>query len=165
MNATRNRNQGFPHIRWLIRRDLPAVLRIEDASFREPWTEDEFVRSLRLRGVVGVVAEHQDVVISYMIYELLRDSIHLLSIAVHPDFRRQGVGTTMLAKLASKMEYQRRGKITTLASEINLDAQVFLRDYGFRATEVVKDYYHPGEDAYFFVYRQPVTASVWESTK
>ena len=157
MNATGN--QGFPHIRWLVRKDLPAVLRIEDASFREPWTEDEFVQSLRLRNVIGMVAEHQDMVIGYMIYELHRDSIHLLSIAVHPDFRRQGVGTAMLAKLASKMEYQRRGKITTLASEINLDAQIFLRKYGFLATEVVKDYYHPGEDAYFFVYRQPVTAS------
>ena len=129
MSTTRNRDQGFPHVRWLIRRDLPAVLRIEDASFREPWTEDEFVQSLRLRNVIGMVAEHQDLVISYMIYELHRDSIHLLSIAVHPDFRRQGVGTAMLAKLASKLEYQRRGKITTFASEINLDAQVFLRGF------------------------------------
>jgi ribosomal-protein-alanine N-acetyltransferase len=159
MSITRNHTQGFPHIRWLIRRDLPAVLRIEDASFRVPWTEDEFVRSLRLRNVIGMVAEHQDMVIGYMIYELHRDSIHLLSIAVHPDFRRQGVGAAMLAKLVSKL-YQRRGKITTLASEINLDAQVFLREYGFRATEVVKDHYRPHEDAYFFVYRQPVTASV-----
>jgi ribosomal-protein-alanine N-acetyltransferase len=159
MSITRNHTQGFPHIRWLIRRDLPAVLRIEDASFRVPWTEDEFVQSLRLRNVIGMVAEHQDMVIGYMIYELHRDSIHLLSIAVHPDFRRQGVGAAMLAKLVSKL-YQRRGKITTLASEINLDAQVFLREYGFRATEVVKDHYRPHEDAYFFVYRQPVTASV-----
>ena len=159
MSITRNHTQGFLHIRWLIRRDLSAVLRIEDASFRVPWTEDEFVRSLRLRNVIGMVAEHQDMVIGYMIYELHRDSIHLLSIAVHPDFRRQGVGAAMLAKLVSKL-YQRRGKITTLASEINLDAQVFLREYGFRATEVVKDHYRPHEDAYFFVYRQPVTASV-----
>lgn len=150
-----------PHIRWLGRRDLPAVLRIEDASFREPWTEDDFVKSLRQRNVIGMVAEHQDLIIGYMIYELHRDSIHLLSIAVHPDFRRQGVGTAMLAKLASKLQLQQnRTKITTMASEINLDAQLFLKEHGFRATEVVKDHYHPGEDAYFFVYRQPVAASV-----
>jgi len=147
-----------PHIRWINRKDMPTVLRIEDVSFREPWTEDDFIKSLRQRNVIGMVAEHQDLVIGYMIYELHRNRIHLLSIAVHPDFRRQGVGTAMLAKLASKL-YSNRTKITTIASEINLDAQLFLRQHGFRATEVVKDYYHPGEDAYFFVYRQPVAAS------
>ena len=148
-----------PHIRWVTRKDMPAVLRIEDASFREPWTEDDFVKSLQQRNIIGMVAEHRDLVIAYMIYELHRDSIHLLSIAVHPDFRRQGVGTAMLAKLASKLQYQSRSKITTMASEINLDAQMFLREHGFRATEVVRDHYHPGEDAYFFVYRQPVATS------
>lgn len=148
------------HIRWLMRRDMPAVLRIEAASFREPWTEDKFINCLRQRNVIGMVAEHQDSIIGYMMYELHRDRLHLLAIVVHPDFRRQGNGTAMLAKLIEKVKgRQDRAKITTTVSEINLDAQLFLKKHGFRATEVFKDYYCPGEDAYFFVCRQSVFSS------
>ncbi len=30
------------HIRWMIRRDMPEVMRTERASFEYAWTEDDF---------------------------------------------------------------------------------------------------------------------------
>ena len=46
------------HIRWMIRRDMPEVLAIEHASFEYPWCEEEFLRVLRQRNCIGMVAEH-----------------------------------------------------------------------------------------------------------
>ena len=46
------------HIRWMIRRDMAEVLEIERAAFEFPWFEEEFIRCLRQRNCIGMVAEH-----------------------------------------------------------------------------------------------------------
>ena len=40
-------NQTCVHIRWMIRRDMPTVLSIEESSFEFAWSEEEFIRCLR----------------------------------------------------------------------------------------------------------------------
>ena len=35
------------HIRWMIRRDMPEVLDVENDGFEFPWSEDDFIRCLR----------------------------------------------------------------------------------------------------------------------
>ena len=86
------------HIRWMIRRDMPEVLAIEHASFEFPWCEEEFLRVLRQRNCIGMVAEHGERVVGFMIYELHKNRLHVLDFAVHPEFRRQGVGRQMVAQ-------------------------------------------------------------------
>ena len=48
------------HIRWMIRRDMPEVLDVERSSFEFPWAEDDFIRCLRQRNCIGMVAEVDD---------------------------------------------------------------------------------------------------------
>lgn len=143
------------HIRWLIRRDLAAVLEIESSSFEFPWQEKTFIDTLRQRNCIGMVAEHECDVAGFMIYELRRTSISLLSIAVHPDYRRIGIGTALIAKLLTKLNHVRRNQIDVQVRETNLGAQLFLRDLGFRAVAVVSNYYDDSdEDAYLFNYEK-----------
>src|SRR5271168_1726673 len=77
------------HIRWMIRRDMPEVLAIEHASFEFPWCEEEFLRVLRQRNCIGMVAEYGERVVGFMIYELHKNKLHVLDFATHPEFRRQ----------------------------------------------------------------------------
>ena len=58
------------HIRWMIRRDMPDVLEIERQDFEFPWIDEDFIRCLRQRNCIGMVAEHEDHVVGFMIYEL-----------------------------------------------------------------------------------------------
>src|SRR5690606_11527131 len=53
------------HIRWMIRRDMPEVLQIEKASFEFPWYEDDFIRCLRQRNCIGMVAEQGERVVGF----------------------------------------------------------------------------------------------------
>ncbi|HMB06550.1 MAG TPA: ribosomal protein S18-alanine N-acetyltransferase [Isosphaeraceae bacterium] len=141
------------HIRWMIRRDMPEVLAIEHASFEYPWCEEEFLRVLRQRNCIGMVAECGERVVGFMIYELHKNKLHVLDFAVHPDTRRQGVGLQMVAKLVGKLSNHRRTRIVLSVRETNLPAQLFYRIQGFRALEVVREYYQDtGEDAYTMVY-------------
>ncbi|MEZ6137997.1 MAG: ribosomal protein S18-alanine N-acetyltransferase [Pirellulaceae bacterium] len=138
----------------MIRRDMPAVLAIEEASFEFPWCEEEFIRCLRQRNCIGMVAERDDEVIGFMIYELHKNRLHLLNFAVDPACRRNSVGQSMLAKLVSKLSDDRRNRIMLEVRETNLDAQLFFKNAGFRAISVLRDFYEDTtEDAYLMQLR------------
>ncbi|MCO6043616.1 ribosomal protein S18-alanine N-acetyltransferase [Aeoliella sp. ICT_H6.2] len=142
------------HIRWMIRRDMGEVLQIEKGSFEFPWFEEDFVRCLRQRNCIGMVAEYGERVIGFMIYELHKTRLHVLNFAVAPEYRRLGVGEQMIDKLISKLSSQRRTRISLEVRETNLSAQLFFKDSGFRATAVLRDFYDDStEDAYVMQYR------------
>ena len=141
------------HIRWMIRRDMPEVLAIEHASFEYPWCEEEFLRVLRQRNCIGMVAEQGERVVGFMIYELHKNKLQVLDFATHPEFRRLGVGNQMLAKLVGKLSSHRRTRIVLHVRETNLAAQLFFRIQGFRAMDVVREHFaDTGEDAYLMNY-------------
>jgi ribosomal-protein-alanine N-acetyltransferase len=150
------------HIRWMIRRDMSEVLQIESEGFEFPWSEDDFIRCLRQRNCIGMVAEHDDRVVGFMIYELHRTRLHLLNFAVTDEFRRRRVGTQMLAKLLAKLSSQRRTRIALEVRETNLAAQIFFRSMGFRAVSVLHDFYDDTtEDAYLMQHRyRPVETEI-----
>jgi [ribosomal protein S18]-alanine N-acetyltransferase len=137
------------HIRWMIRRDMQEVLQTEQASFEFAWSEEDFLRCLRQRNCIGMVAEQGERVVGFMIYELHKTKLHILNFAVHPNCRRIGVGSQMIAKLISKLSSHRRTRITLEVRETNLCAQLFFRSQGFRAVRVLRGYYEDsGEDAF-----------------
>lgn len=148
------RNAVRTHIRWMIRRDMPEVMVTERASFEYAWTEDDFLRCLRQRNCIGMVAEADDRVIGFMIYELHKSRLHILNFAVHPQARRAGIGGMMVGKLVNKLSTHRRQKITLAVRERNLAAQQFFRAADFKATRVLRNYYEDsGEDAFQMEYR------------
>lgn len=142
------------HIRWMIRRDMPEVLDIEGSCFEFPWSEDDFIRCLRQRNCIGMVADCEDKVVGFMIYELHKTRLHVLNFAVHCDHRRLGIGQRMIDKLVAKLSNQRRNRILLEVRETNLDAQLFFRAQNFRAVSVLRDFYEDTtEDAYLMQYR------------
>jgi ribosomal-protein-alanine N-acetyltransferase len=158
--TTSAKTQAPVHIRWMIRRDMAEVLQIEDRSFEFSWSEEDFIRCLRQRNCIGMIAEHNERVVGFMIYELHRNRLHVLNFAVHPDFRRRGVGTQMVRKLVSKLSPQRRSRIMLEVRETNLDAQLFFRDSGFRAVSLLRDFYEDTtEDAYLMQFRYTAAAA------
>ena len=143
-------------IRWAINRDTPTLLAIEAASFEDPWTEEELLRCLRQRNTIGMVAELDDDVVGFMIYELHKNSLHLASLAVDPQYRRRGIGRAMIRSLTGKIGLGSvRNRITLEVRESNLPAQLFFKSQGFRAVQVLRDFYENStEDAYLMQYRR-----------
>ena len=146
---------GVPvHVRWMIRRDMPHVLAIEQESFEFPWSEEDFIRCLRQRNCIGMVAEIDDTIVGFMVYELHKCRLHLLNFAVAGKWQRQGIGTQMAGKLQSKLSAQRRTRILLEVRETNLAAQLFFQKAGFRAVSVLRSFYDDTpEDAYVMQYR------------
>lgn len=148
-------------LRWMIRRDMPEVLAIEQEAFEFPWSDEDFTRCLRQRNCIGMVAEVGDSVVAFMIYELHRTRLHVLNFAVRRSHRRLGIGTQMMGKLFAKLSVERRDRILLEVRERNLPAQVFFRSLGYRAITVLKDFYEDStEDAYLMQFLSAEAASV-----
>ena len=156
MNELKTRNEPLinVHIRWMIRRDMAEVLDIEQASFEFPWLEEDFLRCLRQRNCIGMVAEYDERVVGFMVYELHKDHLHVLNFTVNPDSQYQGVGRQMVEKLFGKLSKEGRNRVSLEIRETNLVAQLFFQNLGFVATDVLRDRYDDTtEDAYLMVFR------------
>lgn len=143
------------HIRWMIRRDLPRVMQIDELCFEFPWSEEEYIRCLRQRNCIGMVAERGDEVVGFMIYELHKNRINLLVLGVDPNYGRRGICSAMIDKLVSKLSPHpdRRNRITLCVVDDNLDAHLFFRRLGFKASRVHRGTGCNGSDEYEMVYR------------
>ncbi|AMV21700.1 ribosomal-protein-alanine N-acetyltransferase [Planctomyces sp. SH-PL14] len=154
-----SKSQLDVQIRWLIRRDMPEVLRIEQSSFEFPWTDEDFLCCLRQRNCIGMVAEHNHQIVGFMIYELHKSRLHILNFAVAPEMRRQGIGLQMVLRLVDKLSQQRRNEILLEVRERNLEGQLFFRNQGFRAISVLRSHYDDtDEDAYIMQFRLDAAA-------
>lgn len=139
-----------PKIRWMIRRDLPRVVEIETDVFdADRWDEKEILACLKQRNCIAKVIEVNEQVEGYLFYELEKMAVNIVNIAVHPDWRRRGLGTMLLEALKSSAGY--RKPIVVLLRESSLGVQLFLRSNGFRAVRIYRGIYDDvGEDGYEF---------------
>ena len=143
-------------IRWLIRRDMPEVLEIENDCFEIPWTDEDFGCCLMHgeKNCIGMVAEHDHAVVGFMIYELQKEKLRIINFAVAPAEQRRGIGRQMVERLVEKLSQQKRQEIMMELRESNLHAQMFFKKQGFRAVHVLHNHYDDTtEDAYVMQYR------------
>jgi len=149
-------NDLAAHIRWMIRRDMPEVLNIENEGFGTPWTEEDFISYLQRKNCIGMVAEHEDRVVGFMIYGLHKRHMTLHNLAVAADFRGRSIGTQFVLKLQNKLSPQRRCRIVAYVNEDNVVAHCFLKGMCFRAVAIERKYFaNPTRDAYRMEYRMP----------
>lgn len=137
-------------LRWIIRRDMDEILAIERSSFEVPWDECDFVICLSQRNMIGIVAETGFQIRGFMVYELRKHELEIVNFAVHPEMRRQLIGTTMLCRLKEKLSIQHRRELVLKIRESNLPGQLFFSQAGFKACGVLRQWYCDGqpEDAY-----------------
>jgi ribosomal-protein-alanine N-acetyltransferase len=144
-------------LRYLIRRDLTEVLQIEKASYAPTyWGEEDFLHCLRQRNCIATVAEHNDHIVGYTLYLQQKTHLHLLNIAVHPLYRRVGVGTRLVTQLKDKLSPYGRFAVLAEVHEANLRAQLFFKSQGFKAVTTIRSFYEDtGGDAFLMEYRCP----------
>lgn len=144
-------------IRWMIHTDLPEVVKIEKSSrATNHWVKEDFIHFMKQKSVIGMVIEIVDSkkIVGFMIYELMSSRINLLNLCIHPEFRGQDLGTSLILKLYSKLSIQGRQKVVAEVRETNLDGQLFFKRMGFVATEVLRAYFEDsGEDAFVMEYK------------
>ena len=123
--------------------DLDAVMEIERVSFRSPWSRQVFLEEMsRDFAHVDVVRDAAtDEVVAFGNYWLVADEVHVLNIATHPQARRAGHASRMLAHM---VDFARRELCRYVTLEVRRSNAVALRLYrrfAFRAVGVRPNYY------------------------
>lgn len=129
--------------------DIPAVHRIEEASFSVPWPDEAYRSEIQANRLASyLVVRTDDAVIAYGGIWLMVDEAHITTLAVDPAWRRQRVGGTLLLALLD-LAVARRAREATLEVRLsNLPARRLYEKYGFRPVGLRPRYYSDnGEDA------------------
>jgi ribosomal-protein-alanine N-acetyltransferase len=137
-------NQGL-----LIRRaglaDVTAIWAIEQLSFPTPWSRWSFLLELGQRNshtlVAGPPAPQPWQTWGYLIFWVVLEEMHILNLAVHPDYRRRGIARRLLAKGLAQAR--------TLGAELawlevrpsNRAARALYKSFGFKEVGRRPHYY------------------------
>ncbi len=134
--------------------DLPSVMEIERASFPNPWHESTFRGEIYHRSIsfpLVVVHATLNKVIGYVIFWQVGEDAQINNIAIHPDFRRLGIGETVLRHVIDLVRLRGGRLITLEVRPSNTAALNLYRKLGFKMLGVRKGYYtNPAEDAFVF---------------
>ena len=132
--------------------DLPSVMEIEAVSFPNPWHESTFRGEIQHRPIsFPLVVEHGALnsVIGYIVFWVIGEEAQINNIAVHPDFRRLGVGERVLRQVIAQLRSSGVSMVTLEVRPSNTGAQTLYRKLGFRMIGLRKGYYtNPPEDAF-----------------
>jgi ribosomal-protein-alanine N-acetyltransferase len=136
--------------------DLDFVCDIECRSFSGPWSRETLREEMVDNGRSHMwVAESGERITGFMIYWTVADEIHLLNLAVHPDWRRRGVAAAMLHRLMAVARDGGFGEVLLEVRVSNKAAQVLYRKFGFAPLGIRPRYYTDnGEDAVVMCYRR-----------
>ncbi|MBI3751897.1 MAG: ribosomal protein S18-alanine N-acetyltransferase [Chloroflexi bacterium] len=129
--------------------DLPAVHEIEHASFSTPWPDDAYRAEIQAnRLATYLVARSGETVVAFAGIWLMVDEAHVTTFAVHPDWRRRGIGERLLLTLLD-VSLARHAREATLEVRLsNVAARRLYEKYGFRPVGLRPRYYSDnGEDA------------------
>ena len=145
-------------ISFIIRRmkaeDLHRVWEIDVQSFSLPWTEssfryDYFINKNSRMWVVETIDDAGNLqVIGSMVAWLIIDEVHLGTIAVDPDFRKRGIGESLIRTLLQEMAGEGAVRVELEVRKSNNAALSLYQKFGFLIEGERKNYYSDNhEDA------------------
>lgn len=122
--------------------DVPAVIRIERASFSTVWPSDAFFNELGTNKLAHYfVGRIDDRIVTYGgIWVILEDS-HITTLAVDPDYRGKRFGEVLLLRLVDEALERGAAWMTLEVRESNAVAQQLYRKYGFTTVTMRRGYY------------------------
>ncbi|NBI07320.1 ribosomal protein S18-alanine N-acetyltransferase [Senegalia massiliensis] len=84
-------------IRNMESEDIDNILELENMSFSTPWSKESFIKEIKENKLARyIVAKNDTKIVGYGGMWLILDEAHITNIAVHPEYRGEGVGTKLL---------------------------------------------------------------------
>jgi [ribosomal protein S18]-alanine N-acetyltransferase len=128
--------------------DIGPILEIEKLSFAAPWTEGMFRQTLASPITKSLALTFEDRIIAYIIFYLAGIEMHIMNIAVHPSFRRQGIGFEMMSRILTIARQYSVEECFLEVRESNISARSLYEKIGFTPAGRRKNYYaETNEDA------------------
>ena len=128
---------------------VSQVALLEKLCFSDPWSENSVAGELTNQLAHWLVAVDGDRVAGYVGSQTVMDETDMMNIAVHPDYRRQGIAEALVQTLVSDLKTRGSRCLTLEVRASNEPAQRLYEKLGFSQIGKRPNYYrNPKEDAY-----------------
>lgn len=141
------RYEGFEIVGY-ENRHAEAAYETEKASFSTPWSKKEFEELTINPNARAFTAVADGKVCGFAVIYTSGDEAELMDIAVHPDFRRMGIGEALMDTVISVCENEGIGRMMLEVRKSNINAINLYVKKGFEKVGERKNYYSdPMENA------------------
>lgn len=143
-------------VRYMEERDLQQAAELECLCFSEPWSLKLLQDSFWGQWDTLFVAELQRRVVGYAVLRIVAGEGEIQRIAVHPGFRRLGIGSKLMEAMELFSSAKKVGATTLEVRAGNQEAIGLYKSFGFTEEGLRKAYYrNPVEDAVIMWQRRP----------
>jgi len=127
--------------------DVESLVDIEKLNTEHPWSASHFSSSVTNNKTLsyGLIVEQK--LIGYALALVALESADLLNIGIHPDYKRQGFGKTLITHLLTELK---QAAVNALILEVRVENHIAINFYqkqGFEGVGTREKYYSNREDA------------------
>ncbi len=142
-------------IRGYRRHDIEEISLIEKASFTAPWSKEAFIKEIASPYSHAMIAEgvpvndnghlskkafrDASIVVGYIFFTAILGEAYIKKLAVHPSYRRQGIGCLLLNEVLRLVKKQDIDKVILDCDINNRAAFCLYKKMGFKASSSLYD--------------------------
>lgn len=124
------------------------IAELEKICFNDPWSKKSIASELNNKLSLWLVAVDGETVIGYVGSQTVLGETDMMNIAVHPDYRKQGIGTELILELIRELSARGSHSLMLEVRASNEPAISVYAKLGFSEIGRRKNYYrNPKEDA------------------
>lgn len=143
-------------IRKMTEEDLHEVCVIEQETFSDPWSKEDFSNSMKEASNTYLVVVIEGKIAGYCGYWGICEEGYIYNVAVKKEYRRHHIGHEMLKALLE--DAHSRG-ITSMTLEVRLSNEPAIRLYealGFERAGIRKDFYTKPRESAVIMWLKPI---------
>ena len=129
------------------RRHIDGLVEIEEQCFNSGFARKTFEKELENKIAAYFVAESDEMPVGYAGLWNICGVADVIDVAVHKDFRRQGIGEKLIEKLIECCKNEKISEINLEVRMSNLAAQSLYKKMGFSEVGQRPNYYENRETA------------------
>lgn len=123
------------------------VAELERLCFSDPWSENSVASELENPLALWLVAAEDDRIAGYVGSQTVLGETDMMNIAVHPDFRRQGIAEVLVTALEEQLRAMGSKCLTLEVRESNVPAKTLYHKLGFSQIGKRPNYYRNPREA------------------
>jgi ribosomal-protein-alanine acetyltransferase len=112
------------------------------------YSSEEIAAALADPGVFALVAESQEQVVAFVLVGTRRRLGHIITIDVHAEFRRRGIGEHLMELAEQRLRLRGATRLILEVAVSNEAAIAFYRARGFTVQRLLPRYYRDASDAH-----------------
>jgi ribosomal-protein-alanine N-acetyltransferase len=126
--------------------DIDSVLDISSLSFSISWSKDSYLQELANPVARYLVAKIDNKVIGFIGTWIVLDESHITNIAIHPNYRKQGIASKLLEEFLTYCKGQGCNAYTLEVRSGNKSARALYEKHNFKQDGVRKRYYEDNKE-------------------